>query len=420
MVQSVNFEQKKEIMKQSVALLGRQSIYDHELGIFAYEVLYRPIADCNGASDIVDGSQATPEAMLNTFIEVGLNSLAGNKRVFINMAESFIDGEIEIPWPPESIVIDVPGNVKPTPKVLQGLQSLKYKGYLISLDGFLFDEEGMNFVPLVDIIKIDLTQTSKKALKANLKTLRSLTDVKLLAKKVETQKDYRFCHELGFDYFQGHFLEKPVIVKGSTIPPNKIATLQLVNRLQVPSIEIEELEELIKIDVSLSYKILKYINSPGFHLGGEVTSINQALMLLGIKNLKNWMSLIVLSGLSDKPPDVTRKTLIRAKMCEEIAQVIKAENKEDYFLVGMFSLLDVMLSQEMKSVLSTIPIKQALKDALLNYKNKEGKVLKLVVDYERGAWHEMKSGTITASSLRTAYLTSIAWADEAMSGLAAS
>lgn len=419
-MQSANVEPKKETVKQSVALLGRQSVYDRELGIFAYGVLYRPRVDCNSAPDMFEGNQATSEVMHDIFVDVGLTALVGDKRAFINVTEAFIGGDMEIPWPPESIIIEVLGNVKPTSKVLQGLQSLRYKGYIISLDGFSFDDESLRFVPLVDIIKIDLTIAVKKELKQNLINLRSLTDVKLLAKKVETLEDYVFCYELGFDYFQGCFLERPVIDKDAKIPPNKMATLQLINRLQVPSIEIEEIEELIKIDVSLSHKILKYINSPGFHLGGEVTSINQALMLLGIKNLKNWMSLIVLSGMSDKPSDIIRRTLFRAKMCEEIALVIKADNKEDYFLVGMFSLLDVMLSQEMKNVLATIPIKQTLKDALLSYKNKEGKVLRLVIDYEQGAWGEMKAGTITALSLRTAYLTSIAWADDAMSGLAVS
>jgi EAL and modified HD-GYP domain-containing signal transduction protein len=191
----------------------------------------------------------------------------------------------------------------------------------------------------------------------------------------------------------------------------------LLNRLQDPKVEVDELQELIKTDVSLSYKILRYINSPGFNLDVEVGSIKQALLLLGLKTLKHWMTLIVLSGLSDKSADIIQKALIRAKMCELIADVINEKNREDYFLVGMFSMLDVMMDQEMTFILKSIPISQGLKDTLISRKGKEGKVLKLVIDYEHGNWLAMKSGSIQSVSLCKAYLLAVNWAEQTMSGL---
>ncbi|HFE37731.1 MAG TPA: HDOD domain-containing protein [Gammaproteobacteria bacterium] len=416
--QPVNPSRKRKGGSRNSALVGRQSIYDRELNIFAYELLYRPSEGDNFAPSQFDGNKATSEVMLNSFLEVGLENIVGEKRAFINMTEHFVDGSIEIPLPKDSIVVEVLEDVKPTLKVIQGLKDLKSHGYVIALDDFVFDESLMPLVPFADIIKVDLMQITQEALKGHVHAVKKSSAVKLLAEKVETQTEFEFCKELGFDYFQGYFLDKPVIIKGEKIPANKIATLQLVNRLQDPDIEVDELDELIKVDVSLSYKILKYINSPGFGLGTEVTSIRQALMLLGIKNLKKWMSLIILSGLSDKPSDVIQKTLVRAKMCELIADVIRQENKEDYFLVGMFSMLDAMLSQDMSTVLEYIPISQKLKDALLKHKHKEGKVLRLVIAYEQGAWDDMHAGTIAPSSLLKAYLSAISWADSAISGLA--
>jgi EAL and modified HD-GYP domain-containing signal transduction protein len=187
--------------------------------------------------------------------------------------------------------------------------------------------------------------------------------------------------------------------------------------LQDPAVEVDELQELIKTDVSLSYKVLRYINSPGFNLDTEVTSIKQALMLLGLNTLKQWMTLVVVTGLSDKSPDVIQKTLIRAKMCELIAGVIKAKNLDDFFLVGMFSMLNTLLDQKMSVILESIPIRQELKESLLKRKGKEGKVLSLVVAYEHSDWGSMRAGTITPNSLRTAYLSAIKWADQTMSGL---
>ncbi len=417
---SVRPEKKQSLTRNNVALVGRQSIYDRELDIFGYEVLYRPSEKENAAPKVFDGDKATSEVMLNTFIDVGLENLVGSKRAFINVTEPFIDGSIDIPWPTESIVIEVLSKIKPTPKILQGLQALKSQGYVIALDDFVFDGAQKSLVPFADILKVDFKHIDSDSLKDHVENFKKISDIKLLAKKIETQEDFEWCKASGFDYFQGYFLERPVMIKGQTISPNKMAILQLINRLQTPDIDIDELEDLIRVDISLSYKILKYINSPGFHLGGEVTSIRQALMLLGLKNLKTWVSLIILSGMSDKPSDIIRKTLTRAKMCELIAEVIKQDNRADYFLVGMFSLLDVMLSQEMENVLESMPIRQVLKEALLNHRHKEGKVLRLVIAYEQGAWQNMRAGTITAHSLRKAYLASVHWSDDAMTGLTAS
>ena len=416
--ESVPSSSKKPETDNNAALVGRQTIYDIEMEIFAYELLYRPAAGQNFAPSQFDGNKATSEVMLNTFLEIGLENIVSHKRAFINMTEQFVDGSIDIPLPKESIVIEVLEDIKPTENVKKGLLELKNNGYVIALDDFVFDAELMPLVPFADIIKVDLMQISQSDLKTHVNALKENSNVKLLAEKVETLQEFEFCKSLGFDYFQGYFLEKPVVIEGQKMPANKIAILQLINRLQDPKVEVDELQELIKTDVSLSYKVLRYINSPGFNLGTEVTSIKQALMLLGLNTLKHWMTLVVLSGLSDKSSDIIQKVLTRAKMCELIAGVIKQKNQEDYFLVGMFSMLDAMMDQEMSVILKSIPIRQELKDALLKHKGKEGKVLSLVIAYEHGDWESMRAGTINPSSLQKAYLTAISWADQTMSGLA--
>ena len=396
--------------------MGRQSIYDVNLDVFAYELLYRPAEGQNFAPSQFDGNKATSEVMLNTFLEIGLENIAGQKRAFINMTEQFVDGSIEIPLPKDSIVVEVLEDIKPTENVIKGLKALKENGYVIALDDFVFDEELMPLVPYADIIKVDLMELNQDDLKKHVTELKAKSNVKLLAEKVETQQEFDFCITLGFDYFQGYFLEKPIIVEGKKMPANKIAILQLISRLQDPNVEVDELQELIKTDVSLTYKVLRYINSPGFNLDIEVTSIKQALLLLGLNTLKHWMTLIVLSELSDKSSDIIRKVLTRAKMCELMATVIGQKNTEDYFLVGMFSMLDVMMDQEMANILKSIPIREELKASILNRKGKEGKVLNLVIAYDHGDWDSMKSGTINPGSLRKAYLSAIDWTEQTMSG----
>lgn len=400
------------------ALVGRQSIYDKDLNVYAYELLYRSSESTSLAPHKFDGNVATTQVMLNTFLELGLDNIVGDKPAFINLTEDFIVGTFRIPKFDHDVILEILEDVKPTEQVIKGISDLKNKGFVIALDDFSFAAELLPLVRLADFIKVDITLLGKTELASYIKTLKKTFKGKLLAEKIETQEEYEYCRELGFEYFQGYFLEKPKIVKGQKLPSNKLAILQLLAKLQDPDVKIEDLEKLVANDASLSFKLIRYVNSPVYNTGQNITSIKQVLLLLGLENLKQWVTLIVISGIDDKPSDLIRISLIRAKMCVDLAERAKQENPHEFLFIGLFSILNAMLDQELDVILKSIPIKRSVKEALLEHKGVGGRILKSVIAYEHGDLAALKKTKIKASLLRKSYLSSIKWADDVLSGIA--
>jgi len=401
----------------NIALVGRQSIYNRKLDVFGYELLYRPSESVNAAHGDIDGSVATGEVMLNTFFELGLEKIVGSNLAFINLTQDYIEGNIPIAFSGKSVVLEILENIEVTDSVISGVERLKSEGYTIALDDYIFEAHLLPLVPHVDIIKIDIMALSSDALKQGLKQLKKDFGGKLLAEKIETFDEFELCKSLGFDLFQGYFLEKPVIIKGTKMPSNKVSILYLLSRLQDQEVEFDELESLIKKDPSLSFKLLRYINSPSFNLDAEITSIKQAVMLLGMTTLKRWVTLIVLAGVSDKSPELIEKSLSRAYMCEQLSIALKKDNQDQYFIVGLFSVLDAMLDQEQSELLKQTPLHENIKQAILMRKGTLGKVLKCVIAYEHGDWLNAKCGSVPMSEIQNKYLESIAWAKEQLSGM---
>lgn len=400
-----------------LALVGRQSIYDQRLDVYGYELLYRSLPGQNFAPSNLDGDLATSQVMLNTFFEIGLENIVANKFAFINLTGSFIDGSINLPLSQRNVVLEILESVQPETEILQGLESLKNNGYLIALDDYNFDRRSDPFLKFVDIIKVDLMLSNRVELTQQVEVLRKSYQARLLAEKIETLEDFEFCKSLGFDLFQGYFLEKPVLVKGKKMPANKLAILQLLSRLQDPHIEVNELESLIKNDVALSYKVLRYVNSPAIGLRSEVSNIKQAIVLLGLNSLKRWVSLIVIAGVCEKSMDLIRLSLVRAKMCESIALGAKLENIEECFMLGLFSLLDSIMDLSIEEVLMPIPLPKSVKDALIFSKGKLGVILAKVKAFEKGEWDSLVQNPAEAQFLGRKYLDSVSWAEGTISGV---
>ena len=418
MAQENKNTKQKQSAKGDVALIGRQTIYDRNLDVVGYELLYRPTDGVNSNDGEFDGNEATGEVMLNAFMEMGLEKLVSNKLAFINLTQEYVEGLKPIIFPCESVVLEILEDIDPNPVVVAGMERLKERGYTLALDDFLFEEHLMPLVPLVDILKVDIMGLTDDQLERGMESLTDIFTGKLLAEKVETQDEFDMCKEMGFDYFQGYFLEKPVIVKGQKMPSNKVAIIQLLSRLQEGWVEYDELEDIVQHDPSLSFKILRYINSPAFNLDSEVSSIKQALVLLGLDTLKHWMTLIVVSTASDRSPDLINKALCRARMCELLAKLLKLENQNQYFLVGLFSILDSMLGQDKEEILNQIPLQMELKSALLEEKGKMGSILKCVVAYEHGDWANVKCGKIPLEIIKKVYVKSLEWTNLQLAGIA--
>jgi len=400
---------------QTDILLARQPIYDRSLNTVAYELLFR---SSNRTTEF-DGDQASSIVMLNAFTEIGINKVVGEHRAFINFTRNLILNPP--PLGKENIVVEILENVEPDPAILQSLHNLKNAGYTLALDDFEYSERFLPFVELADIIKLDVLSLSKEQLKTQLEILKPFNTL-LLAEKIETQEVFDECKALGFDYFQGYFLSKPRIMHGHKPPANKLIVVQLLAELQTPNLEMQKLHDLIARDATLSFKLLRLINSAAYRRPNKIESLYRAILMVGPTMIKHLTSMLVLSSFTDKPSAINEQSMLRAKMCESLAMTACPHLKDICFTTGMLSNLDVYFDIPMEELLKSVSLADEIQNALLHREGMVGKILKTSIIYEEGRWDEiiienLTDLQLTLNDLKQAYLEGIKWSNESYNSL---
>lgn len=389
--------------------LARQPIYNRKLNVLAYELLYRDKA-ANHAK-VVDGDRATTDVIISALMDIGLENIVGDRLAFINMTRSFLVGELPLPLMKEQIVLEVLENDVPDEQLTSGLEELAQAGYRIALNDFIYTPKFDPLLKIADYVKLDVSILSDQDLQTHVALLKK-HDIKLLAERVETHEKFEQCKDLEFDYFQGFFFSKPQIVIGKRVEGNRMIVLKLISELQNPNVSMEELENLIGHDATLAYHLLRYMNSAFYALRIKIESIKHALTLLGTEEVRKWASLMLMLRLSDKKPKELMLTgMMRAKMAELLAPSKTNVKAEQYFAVGLFSVLDALLDMSLDEVLDTLPITEEMSLALSSHEGEMGTVLNNIKLYEKGRWDELMS-LIDHSAYQKAYLQSIKWASE--------
>ena len=393
--------------------VARQPIFDANLSVHAYELLFR--SGDTGAANVTDGNAATSQVMINAFLGIGIETLTDNRISFINLTREFIVGHFPMPLPAGSVVLEILEDVEVDDELLAALKEFSDKGYTIALDDYVFEDDKTPLFDIIDIVKIDLMACDRDQLEAEVDRLK-LHGVKLLAEKVETQEEYELCKELGFDYYQGYFFSKPTIVTGQALKSNRVALMEILATLQDSNCDVTELEALIKQDVSISYKILRIINSAFYNLPREIRSIKQAIVALGLNTIREWLTVITLTDIDDKPPELILLTLQRARMLQTLSKV-SGLNEDAGFTAGLFSSLDAIMDRPMGEVLAELPLASEITEALLKREGDLGNLLQTALNYERGDWEGMDPTQPMVVELSNCYLESISWASELVSRL---
>lgn len=395
--------------------VARQPIFNKKKEVVAYELLYRKNYK-NSFSPDTDGDHATSDVIVNGLVLIGLDNLVGEKKAFINFTERLLLEKMPMLLPKEQLVIEVLENIEPTDEIVDACRELKAKGYIIALDDFVFHPKYKPLIELADIIKVDFILTPENERKQMLKHITG-KKIRLLAEKVETQKDYDQAIKLGFSYFQGYFFDKPVIMTGKDIQGLYGNYLQLIGKTYNEEAEFEELAGIIERDLSLSYKLLKYLNHSGQYLLSRITSIKHALMILGLDEVKKWIALILIRGISDDKPDiVTRVCMTRARFCENMAELagIRQRNTE-LFILGMFSMIDVLTNRLLEDILKELPISEDIKLTLLGRDSAFSNIYGLVVAYEKADWNQVNriaaEMKLDISKIPELYYEALNWAD---------
>lgn len=396
--------------------VGRQPIFDRKQEVVAYELLYRAGNDGNYA-EFPDGDRATTEVIINSVLDIGLDSIVGAHPAYFNLTGSFIRGDHPLPLDKSQVVLEILEDIEPDEHVIAGMRELAGKDFIIALDDFVYSDKFIPLLEIAHIVKLEVMGQSEVDLRERIKQLEPF-QVKLLAEKVETHEEFEMCKALGFEYFQGYFLCKPHIIEGRSMPANRLVVLSLLAKLQDPDADIEELEKLIVQDVSLTYRLLRFINSAAFALGKEIESVHRALILIGTNTIKKWVNLLLLARIDDKPRELMRTALIRGRMCELLADLHNhPQERDQYFTCGLFSVLDALMDRPMEELLAELPLNSEVQQALLENEGEAGMVLTEVLNYEKGAWQELLNSGISSRDFRDCYLQAVLWADESMGSL---
>ncbi|MBT2678909.1 HDOD domain-containing protein [Bacillus sp. ISL-35] len=373
--------------------VARQPIFDLNEKTVAYELLYRSSTVNNYQH--TDGDQATTDVIVNSFLNIGVKELSNGKPCFINFTEKLLKLGVPSYFNPLSIVVEILETVELNEEILNICQELKSHGYTIALDDFFvsqWNELTVQLLDYIDIIKIDFRSTSRTDRQEMVRFLKG-RDIQFLAEKVETIEEYLEAKEDGFVYFQGFYFSKPVILNSYDIPSYYHSYFQILKEVENPEPDLEKIKNVIEKDISLSYKLLRLINNPVFRPRNQVSSIKQAIILLGLNEIKKWIYVLAIRGAdkgagNSKEREIIELSLKRGKLGELIGRKVGREVlASKYFLLGMFSLMDSLLHHPMEDLLDDLPLSNELKDALSGEKNDEYAMLEFLKDIEQ-AFHE--------------------------------
>ncbi|MGM0419208.1 MAG: EAL and HDOD domain-containing protein [Thermodesulfobacteriota bacterium] len=371
--------------------VARQPVFDSNKKTIAYELLFRD--SLNNYFPDIDGNTATSKVLSNTFFNIGIQEITNSMPGLINFTRELILNKIPMVFPKDNIIIEILEDIEPDEEIVHVTSQFKKKGYKIALDDFIFHDKFESLIKISNIIKFDLFETPLNSLDETIDKIRnSNPKIILLAEKVETYDEFHKAKEMGFSMFQGYFFSKPEILSNKDIPLNKLSLLQLVSECQKSDLDIEKLVSLIKNDPSVSYKLLKFINSAYFNRPCEIQSIRDAVTFMGSDELKKFINLVAVSGIAEeKPNELMRNSVIRARMCELMGNELKTEfSAEELFTIGLFSLMDAMLDKPMEEVLKNITFSQKFINVLLR-KSKTVNILFLIIEaFEKGNWEKSR------------------------------
>lgn len=398
--------------------VARQPIFDTRRRVVAYELLFRSSID-NWFPAGTNGDLASSRVIADALTIFGVRTLTAGKKAYVNVTRRVLCEGLYSVLPPKQTVIELLENVEADAETVAAVRNARAAGYEVALDDFVDRPNMARLVPLANVLKVDFLATAADE-RMRIRERTRHRKIALLAEKVETEADVRDAEKCGYTLFQGYFFQRPEMISRRDIPPSKLTYVSFLRELQAPVLDFDGVEAIIKHDVSLSVKLLKFLNSAAFGWRSRVTSLKQALVLLGERPFRKWASLVAVIGMTgDRPPELALTSLTRAKFCESLVPLSGTTGRElDAFLVGLLSALDAMMGRPMGELLAEISVSPAIDAALLRTDTTLGRIRGLVLAYERGAWDEVtalaKGLKIAEERLPELATAAIAWANETL------
>ena len=369
--------------------LARQPIFLPTLEVYGYELLFR-----SGPENRFDGTTESlaTSGVLHSLLTIGVDAVTAGRPAFINFGRDLLCGGQAGMLSAAGTVVELLEGVEPDDELLAACKQLKADGYRIALDDFEDRDSYGPLLDLADIVKVDFTITDRATRRDYVERLRP-RGIQLVAEKVETPAEFAEAATSGFDYFQGYFFSRPAMLSGRDVPAFSGAYLKVLEAVQRREIDLDEVEDAIRQDLSLSYKLLSYLNAAAFGWRRRISSVRHALVLLGEADVRRWASLLVIALLTEKrPQELAVNAAVRARLCESLADLSDHADTApfDAFCVGMFSTIDAVLDRPLAEALAPVPLSDAARAALLGDRSGAGAALRAILDavivYERGDW----------------------------------
>jgi len=395
---------------------ARQPILDRDKNLYAYELLFRDSID--NVFPNIDGDAATSKMIEASQFNMGISEFTSNKPAFINFTLETLNKGYPEMLTTDEVVIEILETVKPGKKLLALCKDLHEKGYTLALDDYEHQKVWMHFYPYIKIIKIDWQSSSLGEIQEIKDSIKNYPHIKLLAEKVETYQEYDQALALGCEFFQGFFFSKPEMVKTRSLSPSQMAMAELLYETSKTDLDLNSITSVFERDVTLSYKLFRYANSPIFRRRSEISTIKQAIVILGATELKRFLGLMFAANVNpDKPSELINSAMARAKFCELSAQDVKLPlDTSIAFLTGLLSLIDAILDEEIESILAKIPLAQEIKDTLITREGGMADLIRLVNFIEHAQWNDaselIESLALDKEKTIEYYNDALSWADE--------
>jgi len=394
--------------------VGRQPIYTRDLEIYAYELMSHASNDDNEHS--IEADKATSQVIINAFMEIGIDKLVGKNIAFITLTEHFLLSDYELPLPTDRVILKIPTYANVTDELIAGVKRLADAGFKLALDNYLQHESLQPLSSMASIIDINIENLSIGEIRAHLKILKKLHPI-ILADHVKDHDAYDICRDVGVDYIQGYFLNRPRIVSGESLDSNQMSIINLLSTLHNPDTDTDTVVDIISKDVALSYKILQLMNSAFFTRSTKIESIQHATVMLGRKQLCTWASMMALSGMDNKPLEQVRISMIRARSCELLAEKANLKPADSFFTVGMFSSLDLLMDRSLEELISPLPLADNVLAALLNREGELGEAINCTLAQEEGDWVNIRFADLSTDDLSDINIQAINWAEDVLNNI---
>ena len=372
------------------AYVARQPILSRKKQTIGYELLFRD-GESNAFPNI-EANQATSRLLVENFMSTGCNPALESPRSFINFPQESLISLVPTAFPKRKIVVEVLETCTPNDELFSAIKHLHRMGYIIALDDFSLDAAWDRFLPYSHIVKLDIMQLGiETACKYVKQRKQQGCKRHYLAERVETNDEFQQAFDAGFHFYQGYFFSKPQIIKNRVVKPEELLTMQLFQEVCRTEVNFVRIEQLIAQDVSLSYQLLKFVNTASARLENPISSFKQALVYLGEEQIKMFVTLIATAHAAiNKPKELYKQSLVKGRFCElMICRIQNGTPGQQAFIVGLFSLLDALLDRKLDDVLDQLSLSKEIEQAILLRVGLLGSMLELYESLDTGDWEEI-------------------------------